>query len=127
MGHAPGSHLRNRQSAQPRRSHTLLRDVPSPARRPRVRWRRCWVVDYALTRRRKKRKKVIPVLLEILRDRGGEVRESAAEALGMLPSLDREATRALRAVASDPSDPVREMAEKVLSRQKKPFWRLKFS
>lgn len=72
---------------------------------------------YALTR---KTRKIIPVLLAILRNRASEGREQAAEVLGMIGYVDEESIDELKGIASDPTDPVRSVAEKSLKAHRLP-------
>ncbi len=66
---------------------------------------------WALT---KNAKKVVPTLLEILRNRDGEARVEAARLLGEVSPLDEFAIQTLREIANDLGDPVRLVAEESL-------------
>ena len=60
--------------------------------------------------------KILPILRAIVRDRHAGARGEAATLLGDVGPPDEETIRLLRAVADDPTDPVRSVAEKILKR-----------
>lgn len=59
-------------------------------------------------------RKVIPTLLAILKNRGGEARIEAATLLGEVRPFDEDTIQTLREIARDPGDPVRLVAEESL-------------
>ena len=61
-------------------------------------------------------KEAIPVLVEALRDKEAEVRDSAAEALGALGADAREAVTALLDLIKDKDEDVRQTAVEALKK-----------
>jgi HEAT repeat protein len=69
-----------------------------------------------LPRQKSDAEKVIPAMIEALKDRGSDVRLSAAIGLGMFGDKAREAIPALEALQGDPDARVREAAAKAVTR-----------
>lgn len=60
--------------------------------------------------------KVVPTLIAILKNKGGEARNDAATLLGEVRPLDEDAIQTLREIANDAGDPVRPAAENALKK-----------
>jgi HEAT repeat protein len=88
----------------------LIRDLKSPRERDRI------IAVRLLPRRDGEEAKVVPALIEALKDTQGDVRRSAAVELGVLGEEAREAIPALKQAQRDRDARVRNAARVALSR-----------
>ena len=88
----------------------MLEDLKSPKERERI------IAVRTLPQRKGEAERVVPALIEALKDRNGDVRWSAAIGLGSLGESAEEAIPALQAAHRDRDVRVREAAGVALSR-----------